>query len=172
MNKIEIVDLVQEKMHKFDQGSPERIQHFTKVHSFASQIGRKEGLDEKTQFILELAAVLHDIGIRPSEEKYGYSNGKTQEELGPAFARVILEEIQVDEADIQRICYIIAHHHTYDMVDGLDYRILLEADFLVNLYENNSPKKSVLSALNHIFVTDSGRKLCETMFSDLLATED
>lgn len=171
MNKQETIDKIQDEMHNFDQGSGERIQHFTKVHSFAGQIGRREGLDEETLFILELTAVLHDIGILPSEEKYGFSNGKTQEELGPQYAREILEKYQLEEAIIQRICFIIAHHHTYDQVDGIDYQILLEADFLVNLYENNVGKEGVVSALEKIFVTETGTKLCKTMFSDVLSSE-
>lgn len=38
--------------------------------------------------------------------------------------------------EIDRICYLVGHHHTYVNVDGIDYRILLEADFLVNAYED------------------------------------
>ena len=46
----------------------------------------------------------------------------------------------------------------------MDYRILLEADFLVNLYEGEADSDAVQSALNHIFCTSTGIRLCETMF--------
>jgi len=46
-------------------GKPGRIQHFLKVHSFAKTIAVFEHLDEKTLFITEAAAIVHDIGIRP-----------------------------------------------------------------------------------------------------------
>lgn len=164
MNREDIIRNMQREMHAFEKGSPKRIHHFTKVHSFARQIGQWEQLDEDTQFLLEVTAVLHDIGIRPSKEKYGYCDGKTQEEMGPPLARTLLEKYEVTEEEIQRVCYLIAHHHTYDNVDGLDYRILLEADFLVNLYENKTPEEGVLSAYEKIFVTDAGRSLCKTMF--------
>lgn len=165
MTNLEKIDLIQKEMHLFDKGSPERIQHFTKVHSFAAQIGRGEKLDDHTQFILELTTLVHDIGIRPATEKHGYCNGKLQEEIGPSYAREILEKIHISLEDIDRICYLVANHHTYDKVDGLDYRILLEADFLVNLYENASPQEAVLSALDHIFQTKTGITLCKTMFA-------
>ena len=73
-------------MIDYNHGDPKRIQHTTKVHAYASLIGKCEGLDEGTQFILESAALVHDIGIRASEQKYGYQNGKLQEQEGPAVA--------------------------------------------------------------------------------------
>ena len=66
-------------MIDYDNGDPKRIQHTTKVHAYASINGTSEGLDENTQFILESAALVHDIGIRASETKFGYQNGKLQE---------------------------------------------------------------------------------------------
>lgn len=79
---------------------------------------------------------MHDIGIHQAEARYGSSNGKYQEELGPAEARNLLEQLHVAETDIDRVCYLVGHHHTYSHIDGLDYQILVEADFLVNLYED------------------------------------
>ena len=52
------------KMISYDHGCPGRIQHFLKVHSFAKTIAVSEHLDEKTLFITEAAAIVHDIGIR------------------------------------------------------------------------------------------------------------
>lgn len=151
-------------MLDFDQGSSQRIQHFTKVHAFARQIGLSEGLDEDTQYCLELTALIHDIGIRPATEIHGFCNGKLQEEIGPDYAREMLKPLEIDDAMTQRICYLIAHHHTYTDVDGLDYRILLEADFLVNLHEKNADMATIQGAYDQIFVTETGRKLCRTMF--------
>ena len=35
----------------------------------------------------------------------------------------------------------MTHHHTYTGVDGIDYQILLEADYLVNADESHYPGK-------------------------------
>ena len=78
-----------------------RIQHFIKVHSFSKLIGEKEGLDAHTLFVLEAASILHDIGIRVSEEKYGFQNGKLQEQEGPAPAREICTSLGFKEDDIE-----------------------------------------------------------------------
>lgn len=150
----------------YSAGDPKRIQHFIKVHSFAKLIGEEEGLAAEDLFILEAAAVVHDIGIKPAEAKYGSCNGKLQEQEGPAPAKAMLESLGFQEEVVERVCYLVAHHHTYKNVRGMDYRILLEADFLVNLYEDQAPQSAVQSALEQVFRTVSGRQLCETMFGE------
>lgn len=80
-------------MITYDKGDPRRIHHFLKVHAFAAQIGREEGLDEKTLFLLEAAAYVHDIGIHEGERRFGRNDGQIQQELGPDEARPMLEEL-------------------------------------------------------------------------------
>ena len=111
------------KMVDFEKGCPKRIQHFLKVYEFAHLIAEAEHMNEKDKELLEVAAIVHDIGIRPSKEKYGYCNGKTQEEEGPKHARQLFAKFEgLSDEFVDRICYLIAHHHTYDNDDGLiDY---------------------------------------------------
>lgn len=85
---------------------------------------------------LETAAVLHDIGIKISEEKYQSSAGKYQELEGPPVAAVILKKLEFPAPVTERVAYLIGHHHTYDKIEGMDYQILVEADFLVNINED------------------------------------
>lgn len=85
--------------------------------------------------ILEAAAYVHDIGIKVAEEKYGRCTGKLQEQEGPAVAREMLEKLGFEEKVPERVCYLVGHHHTYTDMDEMDYQILVEADFLVNLYK-------------------------------------
>ena len=82
-------------MITYDKGDPRRIHHFLKVHAFAAQIGREEGLDEKTLFLLEAAAYVHDIGIHEGERRFGRNDGQIQQELGPDEARPMLERVEV-----------------------------------------------------------------------------
>ena len=123
-------------------GDAKRIQHFCKVHSYAKLIAEMENVDAKTLFILETAALTHDIGIHLCEEKYGNCNGKLQEKEGPAVAEPMLLALGYDEAVIDRVLFLIAHHHTYNEIEGLDYQILVEADFLVNLFEDGSSREA------------------------------
>ncbi|MBQ8919289.1 MAG: HD domain-containing protein [Acidaminococcaceae bacterium] len=153
------------KMVLFDKGDPRRIQHFLKVYMFAALIGKMEGLPPEQQEILEIASILHDIGILPAEKKYGDSNGKLQEQEGPAYARTLLNEVGGYRPElIDRVCFLIAHHHTYAAVDGLDWQILLEADFLVNSYEKNLPEEAIKTFRSRVFKTKSGIALLNSQY--------
>ena len=127
-------------------GDAKRIQHFCKVHSYAKLIAEMENVDAKTLFILETAALTHDIGIHLCEEKYGNCNGKLQEKEGPVIAD------------------LIAHHHTYNNIDGIDYQILVEADFLVNMCEDELSEEALQNAYRNIFRTETGKKICREMY--------
>ena len=146
------------------QGDPKRIQHFCKVHSYAKLIAEMEKVDHDTLFILETAALTHDIGIHLCEEKYGNCNGKLQEKEGPDIAKKMLSDLGVDDVISDRVQYLIAHHHTYTNIDGIDYQILVEADFLVNMYEDSLPMDAIETVYNKIFRTESGKKICKEMF--------
>ncbi|MCD8009348.1 MAG: HD domain-containing protein [Lachnospiraceae bacterium] len=153
-------------MIRYDRGDTPRIQHFVKVHDLAAAIGVLEGIDDETQHILETAAVLHDIGIHVSEEKYGSSSGHYQEIEGPAEAEKLLRELGgYSEAEIERVKYLIGHHHTYKDIDGMDYQILVEADFLVNLYESSSDAHAIAAARKNIFRTVTGLQFLDDMFA-------
>ena len=71
-------------------GDSKRIQHFCKVHSYAKLIAENEKVDNKTLFIIEAAALTHDIGIHTCEKKYGNCSGKLQEKEGPKLAENLL----------------------------------------------------------------------------------
>ena len=58
------------EMILYYSGDPKRIQHFTKVHSYAKLIGEREQLSPEELYILEAAAYTHDIGIKPAEDVY------------------------------------------------------------------------------------------------------
>ena len=147
------------------RGDAKRIQHFCKVHSYAKLIGESEKLDREQLFILEAAALTHDIGIHICEEKYGDCNGKLQEKEGPALAEKLLKELGFPENVSERVQYLIAHHHTYNEIDGMDYQILVEADFLVNILEDNLSKESALNVYGNIFKTETGKQICREMFA-------
>ena len=162
-SKQQIDDLFMDMIAYYD-GDPKRIQHFTKVHSYARLIGIGEELDDASLFILEAAAYTHDIGIRVAEEKYGRCDGKLQEQEGPIIAQKMLSQLGFENYIVERICFLIGHHHTYDNIDGLDYQILVEADFLVNLYEDDAGNRAIDKAYKRIFKTETGKKIFRLMF--------
>ena len=158
------IDALTAEMISYFSGDAKRIQHFLKVYEFSRMIGLEENLESDMQLTLELAALVHDIGIRPSEAIYGDCKGPHQEELGPAEVKKMLEPLGVEPERIDRIMYLVGHHHTYKNIEGMDYQILVEADFLVNLYEEGVKKEAALAARKNIFRTKTGIWTLNTMF--------
>lgn len=148
----------------YDAGDPRRVQHLMKVYAYSRLIGRSEGLDARTQNILEAAAILHDIGIHEAERKHGSNGGKWQEIEGPAVAAPLLAQTGADADENARVQWLIAHHHTYDAGEDTDFRILLEADFLVNAYEDALPQDACRTAGERVFRTATGCSFLRKMF--------
>lgn len=144
-----------------------RINHALKVYGFASAITKSENLSAEMLEIVEVAAVLHDIGIPESEKKYNSSAGKYQEIEGPPIARKILGTLNVKPEIIDRVCFIIGNHHTYTKIDGVDFQILVEADFLVNIFEDEFTEGMVKSVGQKYFSTKTGLLYLQTMYADV-----
>ena len=160
------LSLLMRAMIKYVGGDVPRIHHFVKVHDFARMIGVAEDVGSEQLFILEAAAILHDVGIHAAEAKYGNSHGKHQEELGPAEAKKVLAEVGgFTEQQTERICWLIAHHHTYTNVTSQDHRILLEADFLVNSFEDNLSKEAIASFRENVFRSPSAIDMLNMMWN-------
>jgi hypothetical protein len=151
-------------MIEYEKGVPHRVGHLLKVHGYAKAIGELEALPEEIQFTLETAAIVHDIGIKPSLEKYGSSAGKYQEREGGAIARAMLVGLSFAPEVTDRVVYLVEHHHTYTDVNGLDYQILLEADFLVNMHEEEMSPSAIRSAYEKVFKTAAGKRFCERLY--------
>ena len=108
------------KMIDYSDGNRHDINHLLKVWGYAKTIGELEGLDEKTQRILEVAAILHDIACPICREKYGNTNGKYQEQEGIPLAQDFLKDTGLPVDEIDRIVYLVGHHHTLTDIEGQD----------------------------------------------------
>ena len=140
------------------------INHFMKVLGFARTIGLAEGLDPDTQQTLELAAVAHDIACPLCRKKYGNTNGRAQETEGNLLTREFYRDFDLPEKQLDRICFIVAHHHTYTGVNGIDWQIMLEADFLVNADESQMSAGAIRSFRDRVFRTKTGTALLNQMY--------
>ena len=159
-----IVAAATQKMIEFYSGSIHDIDHFLKVWAMAKTIGELEGLNRHTQEVLELAAVVHDIACPLCREKYGNTSGKNQELESPPLVEAFFAELPVERSDAARISWLVVHHHTYTNVDGIDHRILLEADFLVNAGESGYARPAIRNFRERVFRTAAGTKLLDSMY--------
>ena len=140
------------------------IEHLLKVWAYARLIGRLEGLDEHTLFVLEVAAIVHDIACPLCREKYGNTNGKLQEKEGAPLARAFLADAGMAPEDVERVAFLVAHHHTLTGIEGDDWQILVEADYIANAEENGDSPEKVRHFRDRVGRTDAGRALMTSMF--------
>ena len=159
-----IVSAAIQRMIGFYRGNCHDINHFLKVWAMAKTIGELEGLDRHTQEVLELAAVIHDIACPLCREKYGDTDGKHQELESPTLVEAFFAELPVDRADVARISWLAAHHHTYTDIGGVDHQILLEADYLANADEHGDSRSAVENFRRRIFRTAAGTQLLNSIY--------
>ena len=163
--KLTLKDRVSSAMHDYFGDDARRIRHAEAVTDFAEQINKYEHGDPA---IIMACGYLHDIGIRNSEEKYQSSAPKYQHIEGPPVAQTILEELDVEPEMVDEICDIISHHHAPRKEETINFKVLYDADFIVNI-DDDQPmkqrsKEKILSLINKAMLTDSGKKIAKAYF--------
>lgn len=153
-----------ERMIVFSNGNFHDIDHFTRVWAYARLIGEEEGLSVQTQFLLEAAAITHDIACPLCREKYGNTNGKLQESEGAVLVTEFLRETDLTAEETERIAFLVAHHHTLSGIDSPDWQILVEADYLANAMECGYSLDAVKAFCRKIFKTTAGSRLARELF--------
>jgi HD superfamily phosphodiesterase len=138
--------------------------HMLKVYGFAKNIAVLEGIEENMLELVEVGSILHDVGIKESIKKHGSAAGKYQELEGPPIAREWLNECRLEEEFVDRVCYLVGHHHSYSFIDNIDFQILVEADFLVNIHENKMTKEQVLEIREKYFKASTGKNILDNMY--------
>ena len=153
-----------EMKHYFKQDF-KRIGHATKVARYAEHIVREEKGDPAVAIS---AAYLHDIGIHEAERKYQSTEAKYQEEEGPSIARDMLTNLGAREDLIEEVCDIIGHHHHPRPEETVNFKVVYDADLIVNLEENQKDTvmgpENLAALIEKNFLTKSGRKLARSIF--------
>lgn len=152
------------KMVKYSKGNLHDINHFMKVYAYAKTIAECEKVADDEQRIIEIAAIIHDIACPLCREKYGNTNGKLQEKEGAVLAEEFLKGTGLSNEMVNRIIFLVAHHHTFQEVDGIDYQILLEADYLVNADESGYQEANIRNVKDCVFKTSSGKMLLQSVY--------
>jgi HD superfamily phosphodiesterase len=140
-----------------------RIAHALQVTAYAEELLAFIDADPTITLV---AAYLHDIGIPAAERIYGSCAGPYQEELGPPVARELLRGLGAPVELIETVCALIGKHHTPGGSDSPEFRILWDADALVNLSEVVSGKTpdQVRAILDRSLVTEPGYRRALSLF--------
>ena len=154
----QLKDSLLKEMKQYFGEDESRISHAVEVTRFAEEILKGEDGDED---VVIASAILHDIGIPESERKYGSSAGHYQEVEGPPIARRILEKYNLPKAFIDEVCEIIGNHHSPGKVDTINFRIVYDADCLVNFGDRLREKdeQSRIKLVEKVFSTATGKEM-------------
>ncbi len=159
----QLLDQVKAAMELYFGSDIRRIAHAHDVTGYALQLLQYIDADPLETLC---ASYLHDIGIPEAERKYGHCSGKLQEQEGPPVARKILAEICDDGGLIEKVCELVGLHHTPAGVDRPEFRILWDADALVNLVEVVADKEgyAIEAIIDRALVTEAGHRLAKQIF--------
>jgi HD superfamily phosphohydrolase YqeK len=143
-----------------------RIGHASKVARYAEQMVKDEKGD---MAVVLISAYLHDIGITEAERKYQSSDAHYQEQEGPPVAGAILKKLGAKQGLIDEVCDIIGHHHHPRPEETTNFKILYDADLIVNLEEKQKDSPIAAGKLAAIieksFLTESGRRLAQSILN-------
>jgi putative nucleotidyltransferase with HDIG domain len=162
----ELVEALRAEMETVFAETPGMVDHTMTVYRHAVDIHEAEGGDPD---VVAAAALLHDIGIPRAREVHGSSAGPFQEMEGPPICREILTRLSFPAEGMALVCGIVANHHTAhdsDIVSTTEFRILWDADWLVNFpgRHRDSTKAEKERAIQEIFRTARGREMAEQLF--------
>ncbi|MFW6132808.1 MAG: HD domain-containing protein [Planctomycetota bacterium] len=151
------------EMRKHFGADQHRIDHALAVLGWAERIRADEPGDPD---VIVPAAILHDVGIPAAEAKHGSASGPFQEIEGPPIARRICRRVGLDAKRTEHVCRIIANHHTAGDIDSPEFRIVWDADWLVNLPETVPDRGAAMDKrIERIFKTPAGRRLARATYA-------
>ena len=116
------------------------------------QKANKVGLQYGTNYQNELKSYRNQLS-----KNYVNDSKVTNELVKEAYDRMN-EEVR------DRVRYLIGHHHTYTNIEGTDYRILVEADFLVNIYEDELTADAIETVKEKYFITRKSREILTSLY--------
>ena len=151
------------KMMAYFAYNSNHINHAYRVLHYAEEIS---GIENGVPDVVISSAILHDIGIPGCEKKYGSTEGQLQEIEGPPVAREILESLGIDEETIKEVCEIIGCHHSPGEIDTVNFKIMWDADWLVNLPDVYDVKDRVKlqEIISETFMTKEGLKIAKELY--------
>ena len=162
-----LIDQTAVAMKKYFGDDFRRIGHATRVARYAAQIidTRTEAEEQIHPAVIMITAYLHDIGIKEAERKFDSSSSRYQHQEGPPVARRILTDLHAEPGLIDEVCDIIGHHHNPKMEETANFKVLYDADLIVNLEEKQkeSPTdpEQLRKNIGKSFLTPAGRSLAE-----------
>jgi putative nucleotidyltransferase with HDIG domain len=153
-------DRVALEMKRYFGHDFKRIGHAANVARYAERIVKEE---QGNPAVVLCAAYLHDIGMHEAERKHSSAAAQHHEEEGPVIAREILTRLGARPEIVDEVCDIVGHHHHPREQETLNFKIVHDADLIVNLEEDHKGRDidtdSVEGVIDRTFLTETGKRV-------------
>lgn len=150
-------DKVAAAMRTYFGADSRRIRHAEAVAEQAEAIGKQQPGGDL--LVIMACAYLHDIGIKEAERKFNSSAARYQHSEGPPVAKELLTTLRAKPELIAEVCDIIGHHHTPRAEETVNFKVLHDADLIVNMaeqYQRKPPTQERLDRLAALMLTEAG----------------
>lgn len=143
----------------YEEGHIRRTQHILKVYALVKMMGELKGLSLEQRQILQAASILHDIGIKYCKENFdGDASISRQKEVACTLVSNFLLSSQYPRDYIPETTKLVEEHHNYGSKNNTLLQILIEADLLINYFEENTNLEYV-NFMQSFFQTNTGKEL-------------
>ena len=134
----------------------------THVDAWLADWSRLTDLVQETFTRLQIATAV-DTTDQEAERKYQSTAARYQEKEGPPIAREILTKLGARGKLVEEVCDIVGHHHMPRDEETLNFKIVHDADLIVNLEERQKDRKTHRDKLREIIeeriLTRAGKRL-------------
>lgn len=174
--RLNMIDYAMDRMIIYYGSDLKEIYRGMKVHELARYIGQGERLEENEQFCLEIAAMLHNVGLKEMTEVTG--DPEHIEKVRALYAeeevKKILKPLDFGSVVEGRVAYLAGHSSDYKNAQRKDHRVLVEAIAIVDILDNQYDAFTVSEIYEKVFETEMGRALCRKLFgiADADSSED
>jgi HD superfamily phosphodiesterase len=157
------------KMMSYFEYDNNHINHTYRVLCYAEELSKyllTAKIKDINLDVIIYSAILHDIGIPACKKKFNSIEGQLQEIEGPPIAREILESFSIDEEIIKEVCNIVGSHHSVGEIETTNFKIIWDADWLVNLPDvyDVKDKKNLSEIINNTFLTETGLEKAKFLY--------
>lgn len=143
----------------YEDGHKRRTEHILKVYGLARLLGEAESLPEEEREILQAAAIVHDLAIKYCKEHCGGDAGQdNQRREAPHLVEEFLSRAGYSPQDVAQVIELVLHHHDYQGEHSRLLGLLIEADVLVNCYEEGLAAEQAEAAAA-LFRSETGKRL-------------
>ncbi|MFC1638294.1 HD domain-containing protein [Patescibacteria group bacterium] len=132
MNQKEIIEKVEKEAKKYFEKANgcHDWSHVERVRKLALNIGKKE---KANSFVLEVAALLHDIGRCEEMNKSRKNGGRVKfchAEEGGKITREVLREYALSDEDVENIVHCVESHRCRNELipETIEAKVLFDAD--------------------------------------------